>query len=50
MKPENLDDWQVGNVLGRGRHPHTLDASPAEIMGWIHGDSAADEAENSVAW
>jgi hypothetical protein len=50
LMPENMDDWEVGYVLGRSRHDYTQDASPAERMGWRMGDSALDEAENGVAW
>lgn len=41
--------WIDGNDHGRSRMPQISD-DPQYVMGWIHGDAAADEAENSSSW
>jgi hypothetical protein len=48
--PENAADHQAGKSAGRDRQPYLNAATPAYKLGWVQGDAAADEADNSVPW
>ena len=46
---EERKSFDRGYKAGRGGKPNA-ESNPAYRMGWVQGDSAADEATNSVLW